>query len=300
MIFISIVLEHIRKSFYHKTVLEDVSMEIKEGKITGILGDNGSGKTTLMKIICGLYSCDSGQIKNLIFKDKVLDIATSIEYAAFPLGMTVLQNFKYFLDLSIEKNADFQYYIKKFKIDFLDVKFGKLSAGMRQKVGMAYVFLKKSKILLLDEITNGLDEKFTQIFYKELKKYVKENHTYVLISSHKINEIQNICDEVYVLSHGRVERYLNLADERLKFPSKLFIFKNEIFAQRFMECFGFNTQATIEGCEVTMPVQSEEDFAEIVVLASQYHLVNILNGDTILEQVYYGSERRKEYEKRDI
>ena len=184
-----IVINSLKKCFKNKEVLIDVNFVLMPGKIVGLIGDNGSGKTTIMKILSGLYEYDSGTIENIPYKGKIIDVANLIEAPAFISTMTVRQNLKYFIDLKIENDDDFVYYCNLFDIDFLDIKYGKLSLGMKQKVAILYLFLKKAKLLLIDEITNGLDERFVSTFYNELKDYVNKYNTYVLISSHKISEL---------------------------------------------------------------------------------------------------------------
>lgn len=292
--FMPIILMEIKKSFGKKNVLNGISMELIAGNITGILGNNGSGKTTLMKIISGMYSYDSGTIENLVYISGVLDVCNMMEHPSFNGSMTVLQNLKYFIDLSIEKSVDFKYYVNLFKIDFLNEKFGKLSLGMKQKVAMLYIFLKKSKILLLDEITNGLDERIIELFYKELKRYVKENEIYTLISSHKIYELQEICDSIYILDEGIIQKEVNLSQNGEGFNQrKVFMFKNEDFAKEFLKNVDDNLNPILQENSVSIIWHNDLNLQTMIVLASKYNLVNLLDDNTILEKYYFDLTRKE-------
>ncbi len=289
-----IILKEIKKSFGKKNVLKGINMELIAGNITGILGNNGSGKTTLMKIISGMYSYDSGTIENLIYISGILDVCNMMEHSSFNGSMTVLQNLKYFIDLSIEENVDFIYYVDLFKIDFLNEKFGKLSLGMKQKVAMLYIFLKKSKILLLDEITNGLDERIIELFYKELKRYVKNNGIYTLISSHKIYELQGICDSIYILDGGIIQKEVNLSQNGQSFNQrKVFVFKNEDFAKAFLKNVDDDLNPILQENRVSMIWHNDSKLQTMIVLASKYNLMNLLDDNTTLEKYYFDLTRKE-------
>lgn len=292
--FMPIILREIKKSFGKKNVLNGVSMELGAGNITGILGNNGSGKTTLMKIISGIYNYDSGIIENLVYDSGILDVCNMMENSSFNGSMTVLQNLKYFINLSIEKSDDFKYYVNLFKIDFLNEKFGKLSLGMKQKVAMLYIFLKKSKILLLDEITNGLDERIIELFYKELKCYVKKNQIYTLISSHKIYELQGICDCIYILDDGIMQKEINLNQNGEGFDErKIFVFKNEIFANEFFKNIYEDLKPILQGNSVSIIWHTDFDLQKVIILASRYNLINLLDDKTTLEKYYFDLTRKE-------
>lgn len=290
----AIILNNIKKSFGKKKVLNGIDLELEAGNITGILGNNGSGKTTLMKIISGLYSYNDGTIENLEYISGVLDVCNMMEHSSFNGSMTVLQNLKYFINLSIENSVDFKYYVDLFKIDFLNEKFGKLSLGMKQKVAMIYIFLKKSKILLLDEITNGLDERIIKIFYKELKRYVKENNIYTFISSHKIYELQDICDIIYILDEGIIQKKVNLHqnEDDLK-KRKVFVFKDEDFAKDFMRNVDTELSPILQDNQVSIVWNNDFELKKMILLAVKYNLINLLDDNTTLEKYYFDITRKE-------
>lgn len=290
----TIILNDIKKSFGKKNVLNGINLELEAGNIIGILGNNGSGKTTLMKIISGMYSFDYGTIENLEYISGVLDVCNMMEHSSFNGSMTVLQNLKYFIDLSIEEAVDFKYYVDLFKIDFLNEKFGKLSLGMKQKVAMIYIFLKKSKILLLDEITNGLDERIIELFYRELKRYVKKNNIYTLISSHKIYELQDICDTIYILDEGIIQKKVNLHqnEDDLK-KRKVFVFKDEDFAKDFMKNAEIKLSPILQENQVSIVWNNDSELKQMIVLASNYNLINLLDDNTTLERYYFDITRKE-------
>lgn len=284
----AIILKEIKKSFGKKNVLNGINMELIAGNITGLLGANGSGKTTLMKIISGIYGYDSGTIENLVYVSKVLDVCNMTEHSSFNENMTVLQNLKYFIDLSIEKSADFSYYVDIFQIDFLNERFKKLSSGEKQKVALLYLFLKKSKILLLDEITNGLDERVIELFYKELKRYVKKNGIYTLISSHKIYELQEICDSVYLLDKGLIQQELKLDRKETNLEKrKVFVFENEDFAKKFMEKTDWKFRPILKENRVSVVWNDDLELKPMILSAMEYHLIGFSDDPMVLERYYF-------------
>lgn len=281
----NIDIKGIRKSFGRTEVLKDINMTLIVNKITGLLGNNGSGKTTLMKILAGLYSYDAGELINLPLKNKSLDVCCMLENPAFNGFMTVRQNLKYFVDLSIDKKEEFDYYCKKFDVDFIDKKYSKLSLGMKQKTAIIYMFLKKSKLILLDEITNGLDERVIEVFYKELKKFIIENECYVLISSHKIYELQPICDYVYFLKDGFTNKKIDIVKDLNDNNLKKIVFLNSESCSAFSNIVNNKIVRQIDN-EVVFKYDNIEDLNAILKIAVNYDVVQILNDDTSLEKIY--------------
>lgn len=207
-----IVVENVSKRFGRETVLRDVSLTVKNGSIVGIVGRNGSGKTVLFKLICGFYSADSGKIlvdgkqlgKDLDIPDKIGSI---IETPGFLGNFSGYRNLKYLADINgrIGKEEICQA-IEMVGLDpHSRKKVRKYSLGMKQRLGLAQAFMENQEILVMDEPMNGLDNQGVadmRKFFLELKEQGKT----ILIASHNREDIHILCDEVYEMDRGVLER----------------------------------------------------------------------------------------------
>ncbi|MEE3392901.1 MAG: ABC transporter ATP-binding protein [Lachnospiraceae bacterium] len=200
----------VSKVYSGNKVLDNVSMSFERGKIYGICGRNGSGKTQLLKAIAGLISLSSGTIKvggeiigeNGRFPE---DVSALIEAPGFISNMTGYKNLCILADIRKRTSHD---QIKKYMIEFgLDPashkKFRKYSMGMKQKIGVIAALMESSKLILLDEPTNALDEESIVTLNKEIFKE-KEKGNLLIITSHDKEEINAVCDDIIYMRAGKV------------------------------------------------------------------------------------------------
>jgi ABC-2 type transport system ATP-binding protein len=201
------------KIFDKRKIIKNISFDVSENSVVGILGKNGAGKTTLLGMLMGLISPSSGRIE-ILGKDlnkKKNEILQKINfqspYVDLPKKMTVEQNLYFYSRL---------YGIKNFKdivndlVDQLKMKdlikknYGSLSAGQKTKVNLCKALINNPKLLLLDEPTASLDPE-TSIFIREfLLKFQKKNNSSILITSHNLDEIESICSKIILLKFGTV------------------------------------------------------------------------------------------------
>lgn len=203
------------KSFKDTKVLNDITIKIKKGNIIGIIGRNGSGKTVLFKCICGLISPTKGTVKinNKILR-KDIDIPNNIgaiiENPGFLPNYNGFKNLKF---LAMIKNQISNEHIKDtIKLVGLnpDSKkhVGKYSLGMRQRLGIAQAIMEDPDILILDEPMNGLDNEGV----KDMRKLflsLKEQGKTILLASHNKEDIEVLCDEVYMMDKGILTQIYN-------------------------------------------------------------------------------------------
>ncbi len=191
--------------------LDDVSLEVKEGEIFGLLGANGSGKTTIIKLLCGLIQKDNGQITVLgsnVEKDRsyLKDVGAIVEAPTMFKNMTGRENLRYFADLTgslPEERINDILNLVGLK-DRADSLFQTYSLGMQQRLGIAQAIMTNPKLLILDEPINGLDPDGI-IQMRELFKKLNEKYgTTILISSHILSEMQELCDRVAILVSGKI------------------------------------------------------------------------------------------------
>lgn len=193
-------IQHISKSFGSQKVLNDVSLEIPAGQIVGLLGPNGAGKSTLMKILIGLWSADSGtvsapsRIGYLPENNPLYEEMYVTEYLQFMDKMTNDKCQMTNVDALIDKvglTPERHKHIRE------------LSKGYRQRVGLAQALLGDPELLILDEPTTGLDPN-QLVEIRSLIRSLGKDRT-VILSTHIMQEVREMCDRVVILDHGTVK-----------------------------------------------------------------------------------------------
>lgn len=192
-----------------KEILNDINLNINEGKIFGIIGPNGVGKSTLLRCLSGIYKTSEGEVKyddeNVYDNPKVKEnIGFVADENTFFYNFKVKEVLKYYeyayknfdINRFNELNEIFKLPLNKFVFQF--------SKGMKMRLSLALAFSIKAKYLILDEPTSGLDpivkNKLLKIFIDE----VANNNATIIISSHHLGELERICDEVAILNEGKV------------------------------------------------------------------------------------------------
>ena len=201
------------KIFDKRKIINNISFDVSENSVVGILGKNGAGKTTLLGMLMGLILPSSGKIKILgkDLKKKKNEILKKINfqspYVDLPKKMTVEQNLYFYSRLYGIKNFKdiVNDLVDKLKMkDLIKKNYGSLSAGQKTKVNLCKALINNPKLLLLDEPTASLDPE-TSIFIREfLLKFQKKNNSSILITSHNLDEIQSICSKIILLKFGTV------------------------------------------------------------------------------------------------
>jgi ABC-2 type transport system ATP-binding protein len=197
-------LDHIHKSFGKQQVLKDISLEIPSGQVLGLLGPNGAGKSTLMKILIGLWKPDAGSVEapsnigylpenNPLYEDMYV-----VEYLLFMARVTMR-------DASAKEQKE--------RVENLIERVGltperhkhirALSKGYRQRVGLAQALIGDPDLLILDEPTTGLDPN-QLVDIRNLIRQVGKDRT-VILSTHIMQEVREMCDRVVVLSQGVIQ-----------------------------------------------------------------------------------------------
>jgi len=208
----TIEVKNVYKSFKNIEVLHDVSLQADAGSICGIIGRNGSGKTVLFKCICGFLQTDRGEIQiegKAVGKDKstLSNLGIIIESPGFLRHYSGYKNLEFLMGLNGKADRE--------KINaVLDLvglaeqknkKVGKYSMGMRQRLGIAQAIMEEQNILILDEPMNGLDNQGVEDIRKLLLK-LKKKGTAILLASHNQEDIRQLCDFVYEMDSGRIQR----------------------------------------------------------------------------------------------
>jgi len=205
--------EGLVKDYGSVKAVDNVSFSINSGKIVGLLGPNGAGKTTTINMILGILEPTQGVIeifgKNL--KEHRSKISKCINFAAvyahMPANLTVWQNLYVFGLLYEVKNLKerIKYLLYEFDLErFSDTKAGLLSSGEASRLNIAKAIINNPRLLLLDEPTASLDPNISQLVRQKIKDYVEKTKTATLWTSHNMQEIEAVCDQVLFLSHGKI------------------------------------------------------------------------------------------------
>lgn len=220
-----LTVKNINKKFGDHTVFEDVSFQIRPGEIVGLVGRNGMGKTTLMKCILGLIKIDSGEIS---FKGETgyhTDKAMMDEIG-YLLDCKLFENLNAYENIKIQEWYKGQRYGKAEEkkvieniLNLVDLKNDKkkvkqYSFGMKQRLGLALALLGDTKLLILDEPFVGLDPVGIKTIREFILKVSRERKMAVLISSHQLSEIEDICERYLFISDRQLTNYKN--DDRKK------------------------------------------------------------------------------------
>ena len=207
----SITVRNIGKTLGGKRILEDINFDAYEGEIIGLVGKNGAGKSTLLKLMTGLYTIDEGEI---IYYDYDLKydyekamslVGTIIETPDMYKTLTGKKNLKLFKTMF--KGVDegtIEEIVKIVEMEkYLGKKFKTYSLGMKERLAIASSLINKPKILILDEPTNGLDREGVKKIM-DILKGLKD--TTIIISSHMLKEIEDICNKIIFIDNGKIQK----------------------------------------------------------------------------------------------
>ncbi len=210
----SLSARNINFSFGRKPVLDNVQIDVPNGKFVALLGQNGAGKTTLFSIITGLYAAHGGEIsiggfdlrKNT--QQALGSIGVVFQRPTLDRDLTVRQNLRYFCNLHGISAADAHQRIDNALAgyglsDLHKRKVTQLSGGQQRRVELVRATLHDPRFLLLDEPTVGLDHANRMEFVSNVKALCKERSLGVLWATHLMDEVED-ADYVYILHHGKI------------------------------------------------------------------------------------------------
>ncbi len=216
------VAKNVYKKYYKKDIVKDFSIVLKRGEIHGLIGENSAGKTTIMKCLVGIYGCDKGEVlcdekpvyDNPKVKEKIAYIADVNEYYKNYTVEKMVELFETFYEsFSRTKfdtlNQDFQLNTK--------VSVGKLSKGQKMRFAFMLALSQSPDYLLMDEPTSGLDVAGKKLFFDHLIAEVENNQLGVLISSHHLEHLEKVCDQITILSHGEVLAQNSVEDVKSRY-----------------------------------------------------------------------------------
>lgn len=205
--------KNLTKKFGNFTAVNDISFKMEEGEILGFLGPNGAGKTTSIQMLLGVLTPSEGEIlyfgKNLQkHRTEILEkINFSSTYTNLPWSLTVWENLRFASFLYDIKNRKKRIYeiVEVFKLEnLLKQRVDELSAGQVTRLNLAKALLNYPKVLLLDEPTASLDPDIASYIREFLQKERHKFNVSILITSHNMSEVEEMCDRVLFINNGTI------------------------------------------------------------------------------------------------
>jgi ABC-2 type transport system ATP-binding protein len=202
----------ITKRIGRKTIIDKLSFDVPPGEVFGFLGPNGAGKTTTIRMMVGLMSISSGDIRiggNSIrtdFEKAIRHVGAIVENPEMYKFLTGYQNLVHYARMipGITKARIDEVVSLVMMENRIDDKVKTYSLGMRQRLGIAQALLHKPSVLILDEPTNGLDPAGIRELRDHLRKLTREEGISVIVSSHLLSEMELMCDRVAIIQNGKL------------------------------------------------------------------------------------------------
>ena len=202
--------EAVSKKLGNKTVLENCSLTVQNGSVLGLIGPNGAGKSTLLRCICDVYQCDEGSItldgetihENEYLKQNILYLSDDPYY----MYNATIKDMKEFYQIFYPQFNEqlYQKYLKIFKLDENKVM-NNFSKGMKRQAFILMALAISPKLLLLDESFDGLDPMMRLLFKRAISECIEKKDISIIISSHNLRELEDICDAFAILEDAHIE-----------------------------------------------------------------------------------------------
>ena len=273
-----LTIDNVCKKFDHRVILDDLSFEVADGSIFGLVGVNGSGKSTLLRLISGIYEPEGGSIcLNGLDTYKDVEVRKDIVFVSdepyYPFGAnieTLKEFYSSFYDLDEEA------YLKNLKLFGLDPKrsISNFSKGMKRQTSLLFALAIHPKLLLLDEAFDGLDPVVRLNFKKALADLLEDEQISVIISSHNLKELEDICDSYGILENGKVTTYGDLLQSKENVNKYQLAFREDLDKDDFngFEVLSFEKLGQV----YTLVIKGDREETEAKLQQMQPLLCNVL------------------------
>ncbi len=271
-------ISHVYKNFGDKPVLRNLNLEIEEGSIFGLVGINGSGKTTLLRCISGVYYPDDGEIlfnelntytQPEIRKD-ILFVSDDMYLPSNATMRSLRQFYESFYELD---EKAYRSYLNLFRLNE-NAHFSGFSKGMKRQASLVFALAIKPRLLLLDECFDGLDPLVRLNFKKALIDLLEDKSTTVIISSHNLKELEDICDSFGILDDGQINTYGDLLESKENVRKYQLAFEEEKSQEDFAALDVMNFKK--EGMVYTLVVKGNQEEVHDTLSAMHPLLLNEL------------------------
>ncbi len=260
-------ISHLYKSFRDKDVLKDLNLEVQDGSIFGLVGINGAGKSTLLRLIAGVYRADGGTI-TLNDQDTYTDAAARGRIAFvsdeqyYPLGSTIDSLKLLYTSMYDFDEEAYRKYMDMFELD-PKMSVPNLSKGMKRRVSLLFALSIKPELILLDEAYDGLEPLARLRFKKALTDLIEDEHVSVIISSHNLKELEDICDSFGILEDGHIISYGDLLESRELINKYQVVFRTEHTREDFKDFDILHFEQEGRVCKLVIRGNEEEVTAKL-------------------------------------
>ena len=268
----------VSKKLGNKKVLDQVNLQIQDGSIFGLVGPNGAGKSTLLRILAGVIREDAGVVTwdnepifdNPAVKKDILFISDE-PYYFYNASISDMKQFYQLWYPSFDED-EYAHYLKLFHLDE-KMPLAQFSKGMKRQAFIIFALAIAPKLLLLDEVFDGLDPMMRLMFQRALAKSVEEKKMTVLISSHNIRELEDICDSFGILDDHCITTGGDIESVRENVHAIQLAFKEEVDPSLF------------DHLDV-LSIRVESKFAKLVVKGNVEKIINYLRSlDPVILEV---------------
>ncbi|MBQ6222023.1 MAG: ABC transporter ATP-binding protein [Solobacterium sp.] len=224
-------IQNLYKAFGDKEVLKDLNLVVEDGSIFGLVGVNGAGKSTLLRLISGVYKADAGTItlndQDTYREENIRrDIAFVSDEQYFPIGSTIGSLKLLYENMYGFDEQAFRRYLDVFALKE-DMVVTNLSKGNKRRTALLFALSIHPKLILLDEAYDGLEPLARLRFKQILTELIEDEQISVIISSHNLKELEDICDSFGILEDGRIISYGDLLQSKEQINKYQIVFEEE-------------------------------------------------------------------------
>ena len=261
-------IENISKKLGNKIVLDNLSLTINDGSVFGLVGINGAGKSTLLRCIAGIYECDNGSITiddNHVYENELIkkDIFFVSDDPYYPINATIIDLKNFYKSFYEFDEEIYSKYLDLFKLKE-NVTIHTFSKGMKRQVFILMALAISPKLLILDEAFDGLDPFVRLTFKKSLIELIENKDITVIISSHNLRELEDICDGFAILENHQICTSGDIMESKDNVHKIQLAFSDELEKDAF------------DGLDILSITQTSRVYS-IVVKGDIEHVTNYLN-----------------------
>ena len=219
-----VAIDHFKMEFSGKTVIKDLSFEVRWGEVFGFLGSNGSGKTTTIRALLGIYQPSGGELY-IDGKPFAVDGPVKLGYLPEERGLykkeSVIDVMVYFGQLKglskTEARERSEKYLERVKLtDKTHTRLDKLSGGQQQKIQLGITIMNDPELLILDEPTKGFDPVNRRLLMDIIEEHQQAGATVIFVT-HQMEEVERLCDRIILLKDGKAHAYGTVSEVRKTF-----------------------------------------------------------------------------------